>query len=922
MLGRASETSLVESLVSDARGGTSGSLLVSGEPGIGKTVLLAHAQAAAKDALVLEASGAQGESHLPFAGLSDLLGPILGRMDELPGPQAEALRGALGLGPPSPGDRFTSYVATLSLLAAAADERPVVCVVDDAHWLDAESLEAIQFAARRLGAEGVAILLGARDGANPLTDNSPLPRLRLAGLDGADAAALIAEHAPVAPAGGVLEELVNGAGGNPLALIELAGALTPDQLTGAELLPDPLPVGPYLRDALLRPVRALPNATRRALLVASADDGATGFLAAALATEGLTMADLEPAERAGVVAVGPARATFSHPLVRSAVYQAADAPARRSAHRAHATAAAALGESALDRRAWHLALAATEPDEAVAGELEAAGGRATVRNGHAAACEALEAAARLSPDAVERGRRLGAAGQSALAAGDFARAGHLFDETLALDADPGQVLEAMAGRGFVETFGGSARRAIEMLVAAADRVAPVAPHAAAGLLVQAIIPASMRSDLRRGAALADKAVALADGAPPEVRAFADVASAIVHTFSGDPRDPSAESVALLAASGDPATLMVVVGQPQCWMLMERYADAEASLDALVNVARERSTPSMLPLLLYTRGEVRRRLGRLAEAAADASEALSLSEDTGQHSNAGLVRWLLALIDAVQGRSADCRAQTAGMLSLKGPSEAEALRIYSSQALGFLALGAGDLDEAVHHLMAVDRLHRETGGAHPLIDVYEQDLIEALIRLGRVGEAGDALATFAARAERSGAPWPAAAAARCRGLLADDDELEGHFAEALVWHDRTPTPFERARTELCHGERRRRARRAREAREPLAAALQTFEALGAEPWAEKARRELRATGARPRRPPSASSQPLTPQELQVALTVADGATNKEAAAALLISPKTVEYHLAKVYEKLGVRSRAGLARRMARGDAAPTSEGRD
>jgi DNA-binding CsgD family transcriptional regulator len=255
-----------------------------------------------------------------------------------------------------------------------------------------------------------------------------------------------------------------------------------------------------------------------------------------------------------------------------------------------------------------------------------------------------------------------------------------------------------------------------------------------------------------------------------------------------------------------------------------------------------------------------------------------------------------------------------MLSVKGLAEAEVLRIYSSQALGLLALSAGDLDEAVDHLMAIHRLHQETGGGHhPLLHTYEQDLIEALIRLGRRDEAGDALAAFAARAERSGAPWPAAAAARCRGLVADDDESEGHFAEALAWHSQTPTPFERARTELCQGERRRRARRTRDARVPLTAALQTFEALGAEPWAAKARRELRATGARPRRAPSSSGEPLTPQELQVALTVADGATNKEVAAALLISPKTVEYHLGKVYEKLGIRSRAELAARMARGE---------
>jgi DNA-binding CsgD family transcriptional regulator/tetratricopeptide (TPR) repeat protein len=917
MLGRASEASLVESLVRDARGGVSGSLLVSGEPGIGKTLLLDHARSASDGMRLLETAGAEGESHLGFAGLADLLGAALHLVDGLPEPQAIALRGALALGPPAPGDRFTAYAATLGLLAATAEEEPVLCIVDDAHWLDAESLEALLFVARRLGAEGIALILGARDDVSQRLEDAPLPRLRLSGLARADAAELVARSSQADVAPPVVEALVAGAAGNPLALIEVAGALSPSQLAGTEPLPDPFPVGPYLRDALLRPVLGLPERTRRALLVASADDGAASFLTAALATEGLAMADLEPAERTGVIAIGPTRARFSHPLVRAAVYRSADAPARRAAHRAHAASAAALGESALDRRAWHLALAATGPDEIAAGELDAAGGRATARNGHAAACEAFETAARLTQEAAPRGRRLLTAGMSALAAGDFGRAGKLFDEVVALDAEPAQVLEAMAGRGFVETFSGSARRAVEMLVAAADRVAPVAPHAAAGLLVQAIVPAFMRIDVTRGAALADRAVALADGGPPEVRAAADAASAVVRTFSGDPRDPSSESIALLAASRDPTNAIWVMGQLQSWMLMERYEEAEAGLSALVNIARELSTPSLLPLPLHSRGEVRRRLGRLAEASADASEALALSEDIGQPSSAGLARWLLALIDAVQGRSTECRAQTAGMLSLKGQSEVEILRIYSSQALGLLALSTGDLDEAVHHLMAVDRLHRETGGAHhPLLHTYEQDLVEALIRLGRVEEADGALATFAARAERCGAPWPAAAAARCRGLLADDDAFEDHFAEALAWHARTPTPFERARTELCQGERRRRARRARDARVPLTAALQTFEAHGAEPWAEKARRELRATGARPRRPPPSSSEPLTPQELQVAQAVAGGATNKEAATALLISAKTVEYHLSKVYAKLGVRSRAELAGRMAAAGRVP------
>ena len=914
MLGRASEASLVESVVDGARGGTSGSLLISGEPGIGKTALLAHARAAAGGALVLESSGAEGESHLAFAGLADLLRPAFGHVEALPDPQAAALRGALALGPPVPGDRFTAYVAALGVLAAAAEERPVVCIVDDAHWLDAESLEALLFVARRLEAEGVVLLLASRDGVSDRVDGASLPRLRMEGLAAPDAARLIEDRAAVRPAEGVMSALVAGAKGNPLALIELAGALSADQLAGAEPLPDPLPVGPYLREALLRPVRALPEATRRALLVASADDGATGFLVAALAAEGLSMADLEPAEAAGVVAAGPGGLRFSHPLVRAAVYQAADAPARRAAHRAHAASAAALGESALDRRAWHLAMAATGPDASAAAELEAAGGRAAARNGHAGACEAFEAAARLSTDAAERGRRLAAAGQSALAGGEFTRAGQLFDEVVALDVAPDQVLAAMAGRSYVETFSGSARHAIDLLLTAADRAAGPAPSVAASLLMQAVIPAFMRSDVGLVRTLLERADPLAETGEPALRTKLDAMAAIASIFIGAPRplDPAwAPELGRQAAAGDPVSFVFLIGFFQCQMFMERYEAAAAGLDEVVRAARERSMPSLLPLPLFTSAEVKRRTGRLHEAAADAAESLRIAEDTGQATNGGVAQFTLALIDAVRGRSAQCHAHAERMIERLDATEASNLRIYADDALGLLALGTGELEVAVRHLRAAERQYQELGALpHPLVDCQRQDLVEALIRTGRLDEAEAALATLERQADATGTAWTRAAAARCRGLLAPDDAFEPHFAAALALHAETPVPFEAARTELCLGERRRLARRPREARAPLSSALDGFERLGAAPWADHARRELRAAGGRAAEHRAATADGLTPQELQVAIAVADGATNKEVATALLISPKTVEYHLAKVYAKLGVSSRARLARVLA------------
>jgi DNA-binding CsgD family transcriptional regulator len=913
VIGRTAEAARLEALVHDARHGRSGAIVVSGEAGIGKTVLLGHARTLMDGFRVLEATGVEGEAHLAFAGLADCLKPALDRVEDLPEPQSQALLAALGLGPPMPGDRFTAYAGALTLLAAAAEDGPLACLVDDAHWLDTASLEGLLFASRRLEAEGILLLLAAREGVSQLIDSAPLPRLHLDGLAPQDAAALVGRAASVPVAPDVLADLVRGAAGNPLALTELAGALSPHQLSGAEPLPDPLPVGPSLRQALIRPLESFPLRTRQALLVASTDD-AEGGLPAALAAAGLSMDDLAPAERAGILLGGPTRTAFSHPLVRSTVYAAAPLPDRRAAHRVHAAAAAAAGDgAALDRRAWHLALASAGPDEEAAAELEAAGGRAMARTGYAAASEAMEASARLSAAPTDLGRRLLGAAQAALASGDLGRAGRLFDEVIALDADPGQTVQAMAARGFTEMFGGSARRAVDMLVAAADRIALAAPPASAGLLVQAIMACIQRADVARATDILETAASRAHGAPPSVAALVEVAAALLATHHGEPRPASDEStaeIARLAAEGDPAAQVLIGGIGWELEMRERYAESNAVASGMISHARARSLVSALPWPLAGRAELLRRTGRLREAAADAGEAIRLAEATGQHGVAAYACLNLALVEAVRGHADDCRAHAARALEGIVPSEATSLEASVSSALGLLALGQGDLGEALSHLGTAERLHLPPEELNPLYDPFLADLIEVRIRLGDVGRAADGLPRLEAQAARAGVAWPAAAAARCRGLMAPDGESEDHFARALDLHQRTPTPFERGRTLLCLGERRRRGRRVREARESLEQALEIFESLGAAPWAEWARRELRAAGAAVREPRPAALEALTPQELQVALAVAEGATNKEAATALLISPKTVEYHLGHVYSKLGVRTRAELARRVA------------
>ena len=915
MIGRGPEAAEIEALIAGAVAGRSGALLVVGEPGIGKTALLRFARARAGGARVLETTGSQGESRLAFAGLGDLLGPILDHLGELPEAQANALSGALALGPaPAPSDRFAAYVATLRLLAAAAEAGPILCLVDDAHWLDAESLEAILFASRRLVAEGIAVLIAAREGISAHLDEAAIPRRRLRGLAAEHAAVLVEDHAGVIPDPAVIAALVDGCAGNPLALIELAGALTAPQLTGAAPLPDPLPVGPHLEQALLRPLEDLPEPTRRALLLAATENGSPEVLARALTMEGLSMADFEPAERARVVLVGPARLRFRHPLVRAAVYAGAAGPDRRGAHRAHAAAAGSLGDAgALDRRAWHRAMGATGPDEMIARALEDAAARAAGRTAYAAACEALEAPARLSPEPAERGRRLTAAAQSALAAGAFDRAARLFDEVIALAAERGQVLRAMVGRGNVEMLNGSTRAAVDMLTAAGERMREESAAAGAALLVQAVLPCLLRRDLERARDLSARAAALVPDPDPALAAQLAAAQAISATYSGTPTpldEADAAELRRQAAEGEPLGFVWSVGHLISLNLRERYADALAGLDAVIGAAREHGTPSLLPWPLAVRADVRRRTGRLPQAAADAAEAVRMAEDTGQAPLAGFALAVEAMLHAITGDAAACRERAARAVEIGVRTESHNLSWYADGALGLLALSQGDLTRAGERFGALERRYRATGDFHPLLDGHGADIVETLIRTGEDSHARDVLAFLQAQAARADAAWTLAGLERCRGMLAGDDAFEAHMEAALAQHDRTDTPFERARTLLALGERRRRARRVRHAREPLTDALETFESLGAVRWAEWARRELRAAGTRahPARPTATGG--LTPQELQVALTVARGATNREAATALLISPKTVEYHLARVYAKLGVRSRAELAARMA------------
>ena len=521
LYGRDAERSAVTALLDAARNSRSGVLVLRGQAGAGKSALLQDAVEQASDLQVLEARGIESEAELAFAGLHQLLRPILGQVDGLPGPQATALRAAFGLEQGRVEDRFLVSVAVLSLLAEAAERRSVLCVVDDAHWLDEASANALVFVARRLEAEGVVMLFAARDGDPRRFGAVGLPELEIGGLDGVAVTALLAEHAAVPVDPQVRDRLLERTGGNPLALVELPSVLTSDQLSGTQPLPLRLPLTDGVEYAFLERVRRLPDDAQALLLIAAAEDtGRQAMVAAAATALGAGVAALDAAEAAGLVRVRAGAIAFRHPLVRSAVYQGATSSQRRRAHRALAGAADRDGDA--DRRAWHLAAAAVEPDERVVRELDAAAERALGRGGFEAASSALERAATLTADPGARGRRLVAAAEHAWAAGQLDRTAGLLEAVRPLATEP--LLRAEVGRlrGWFELSVGSVAAAQPILVQAALDAAPVDPGRARRILAGAAEAAWLEADRNAGADLSRAAARLGPADNDHDRYFADL----------------------------------------------------------------------------------------------------------------------------------------------------------------------------------------------------------------------------------------------------------------------------------------------------------------------------------------------------------------------------------------------------------------
>jgi DNA-binding CsgD family transcriptional regulator len=901
IVSRAAELSRLDDLLTALAGGEGSALVVRGEAGIGKTTLLETLAVRSGDAVtVIRTCGAETEAELAFSALADLLDPVLGELAALPEPQAAALMGALALGPPAPGDRLAVCVATLGVLRAAAQRRPVLAMVDDLQWVDASSRECIEYAARR-ACGPLAVVLAARDPWYP-PEHIHLPELQVGPVDGIGAAELLRHRAPdLAPP--VAAAIAQAAAGNPLALVELTAALNTDQRTGAVPLDLPLAPGRRLQHAFSGRIGALGEPARRALLIAAAHAGPElPVIAAACLNAGTDVGHLDDAEAFGLVRIGANRVSFTHPLIRGVVYQEASAAERRVAH---AALAAALGDGD-DRRAWHLAAAAVGTDEEVAAGLERVGGRAVARRAYAAGSRALDRAARLTPARETASRRLIAAGRAAGGAGMAERALALFGE--AAEIADGEELRTRAQqlRGQVMLWRGQAAEALPLLAGQAGLVAPRLPALAAAMYSDAANCATTTGSYLEAERLAWRAAELlpADADPALRGAVLGMLGWALLLRGKASRARRVLGEAARLAEGDDPLGLDWLSQHlvlRCQIPLGEFERARAESLELCRRTREAGALASVGGALLVAADAAFRLGDWDAADAAALEGLQATGEVGQPAIAG---WLLTIrvrILAAQGRHEEARAVARAAFQLAESARIASGLRYVHAALGFLELGLDRTGAAIGELETVGRLIEGTGLEEPVIVPWEPDLVEAYTRQGRAGDARRVLARLERLADRTGSLVARAAAARCRGMV--DDDFEPAFITALALDDQRPMPFERARTLLAFGRRLHRARRRAEARERLREALGGFGQLGARAWAEQAEAELNAAGARRRRTPDDSA--LTPQELRVAAAVQRGASSRDIAADLFLSPKTVEFHLRQIYRKLGVHSRTQL-----------------
>ena len=903
LIGREAEQQQISALVAGARVRQSGVLVLSGEAGIGKTALLDDAAELAGDMRVLRVAGSEHESGLGFAGLHQLLAPAAPFIARIPEPQADALSVALMLRSGPPPERFAIGVAALTLLSRYAEESPLLVLIDDAHLLDSPSAEAIRFMARRLVADPIGVLIALRPEPDALLNDAGLPVLVLSGLDLSAATALVTTSTGTPPSAGRITELHRITSGNPLGLVELSGDADQARPSSPEA---PVPVPQAVARAFGRRVSALPDSAQRALLVAAVADGELSVTSGAVTALGCDVESLADAEAVGLLTLRAGRAEFRHPLVRAAVYAVADPELRRTAHSA---VAAALPAAAVDRRAWHLSEACVGCDDAVADALSEAAQRAASRGAHGAAAAAFARAAELTEQHHIRGQRFTSAGESAWLAGRIRHADDLLNRATELVDDASALATIDGMRGNLALRTGSLRDALELLTRAAHRIEDIDPDGSVVLLADAVTASFYLCDTAAGRATADALeVLLGRCRTAMAKVRGQCAIGIARVLAGDDGVPWIRS-AVEALSEEPGRHhdprrpdWTVIGT-----LFLRESDAGRELVArIVDEQRSRTALGALPNLLFHAARDDATTDRWAAAVVGFDEGITLARETSQTTDLAASLAGLSWVQARMGLFDECRDNCREALALAEAYHLTVATLWAQYALGDACLAEGDAAGAA-------RQYAELQATMRSIDLHDVDLVpgpelsEALSRLGDVEAARETADDYMAAALQKGQPWALARAHRAVAAVTDDvAERIGLFERALELHQASPDLYEEARTRLAFGASLRRARRKVAARPELRCALEQFERLGARPWANFAATELDATGEQSRRKDDRYLATLTSQEQRIARLLGGGSTTKEAAAALFLSPKTVEYHLRRVYQKLGISSRAELA----------------
>jgi DNA-binding CsgD family transcriptional regulator len=911
LTGRRRECGMLDQLIDAVRAGGSRVLVVRGEPGVGKSALLDYLAGRAAGCRVVRAVGVESEMELAFAGLHQLLAPVLDHLEDLPGPQREALRTAFGLGVGPAPDRFLVGLAVLGLVSEAAAERPLVCVVDDEQWLDRASVQALGFAARRLAADPVGLVFAVRV---PGAELARLPELLVEGLAEEDARALL-ESALAGPVDARVRDLIVAeTRGNPLALLELPRGLSPAELAGGFGLPEAGPLPGRIEDSFSRQISGLPEETQRLLQLAAADPSGDPLLVwRAAGRLGIPVQAAASAVRAGLVEFG-ARVRFRHPLARSAAYRSASVQQVQEVHGALAEATDPAADP--DRRAWHRAQATAGPDEDVADELERSAGRARDRGGLAAAAAFLERAALLTPDPVRRAQRLLAAARAKREAGALDAALGLLVAAEAGPADARQAAEVEWLRGQIafDQYRGS--DAARLLLSAARRFEPVDAALAREAHLDALGAALVAGDLGRpgGVREAAEAACAAPPGPDPPRAVDVVLDALALRLT---QGYEAAAASLARALELLVSLDVGVGEGRRWLWLVGgrasriiavelwdFESGYALAARQVQVARDAGALVHLQIALNYLAMLHVLAGELGAAERLIDEDRLIAEATGNPPAAFAAQMLAAW----QGREQQARELIRTTIQEATPRGTGVLAGSAAYASAVLHNGLGEYEAA-------------RDAARP---AFERDdvllgylgvaeLAEAAARTGEMTLVQEALDWLSERTRVTPTEWVLGIEARVRALLSDGEAADRWYRESLERLGRTPVRAELARSHLLYGEWLRRQRRRAESRDQLRTAHRMLKEMGMQAFADRARRELRAAGeaARPRTASPAratgTSHGLTPQEAEVARLARDGLSNPEIGARLFISPRTAAYHLSSVFTKLGISSRSQLHR---------------